>query len=154
MLASYVICDNMAERMVKPKEERQEERPKPKPPQPAPVRVMQFVYDVNVGSEKYRVTLPEQLPLNQDGSLNAAAAKAKLHDLLLNNKLSRSGGAVRADVQLLEPSDRTAEYNRGPQNMRLDVFRDKYLGKTYKGGEYVDNPDVRLALASKNEKGG
>ncbi|MFN7991624.1 MAG: hypothetical protein U0R44_05695 [Candidatus Micrarchaeia archaeon] len=89
---------------------------------PAPVRSQTFVYNVTVGNQQFRVALPEKLPASQSG------AYARLHDLLLNNRLVEPGGQiVQAEVTRLDAGAGT--FNNGAPNVRLDIFRDRFLAE-------------------------
>lgn len=63
---------------------------------PAPRRVASYVYEIEMGGARYRVSLPERLPTAPNGRVNVAAARARLHDLLLTNQLVGPGGSISA----------------------------------------------------------
>lgn len=106
---------------------------------PTPRRVEQYVYRVSVGDREYRVTLPERLP--------ARNARQRLHDMLVGNELIESGGSpIYADVRQTGGRGNQDRFNSRPQNARLDIFRDDYLSRTFRGGAYVDSRDIRIAL--------
>jgi hypothetical protein len=115
-----------------------------------PARVESHVYRVSVGDQQYRVTLPERLP--------ARTARARLHEMLLQNELVGSGGRpLRAQVEMIEPTgtsraaqeaQREARRFNSPRTTaaaRLDHFRDDYLARTYIDGQYVSDGTVRIA---------
>lgn len=107
---------------------------------PTPRRIEQHVYRVSVGDRTYRVTLPERLP--------ARGSRERLHELLLGNRLVESGGSqVRADVQQVGGPGNMERFNGRPPNARLDIFRDDYLARTFRGGQYVPSREVRVASA-------
>ncbi len=119
------------------------------PPQvsqaPAPRRVEQFVYDVNVSGTTYRLTLNERLPTDARGIINVNAARRRLHDMLLRNEPVALGGHTAASVQMTGGSQEAARFNAGPENQRMDIFRDRYVGQTYQDGKYVENSAVTIA---------
>ena len=114
-----------------------------------PARVESHVYRVSIGDRQYRVTLPERLP--------PRTARARLHEMLLNNELVGPGGRpLRAQVEMIAPagtSSRAQEARREAQRFnsrrsaaaRLDQFRDAYLDRTYIRGRYVSDGSVRVA---------
>lgn len=105
---------------------------------PTPRRIEQHAYRVTVGDRTYRVTLPERLP--------ARGSRERLHDLLVGNQLVDTGGAiVRADVQQIGGPGNMERFNGRPPNARLDIFRDDYLSRTFRGGHYVPSREVRVA---------
>jgi hypothetical protein len=107
---------------------------------PTPRRIEQHVYRVSVGDRTYRVTLPERLP--------ARGGRERLHELLLGNQLVESGGSqVRADVQQVGGPGNRERFNGRAPNARLDIFRDDYLSRTFRAGQYVPSRDVRVASA-------
>lgn len=109
---------------------------------PTPRRIEQHAYRVTVGDRTYRVTLPERLP--------ARGARERLHELLLGNELVDSEGnhvTVHADVQQVGGPGNMERFNRRPPNARLDIFRDDYLARTFRGGQYVPSREVRVAQA-------
>lgn len=105
---------------------------------PTPRRIEQHVYRVSVGDRSYRVTLPERLP--------ARGGRERLHELLLGNQLVESGGStVHADVQQIGGPGNHERFNARAPNARLDIFRDDYLSRTFRGGQYVPSREVRVA---------
>jgi hypothetical protein len=105
---------------------------------PTPRRVEQHTYLVTVGTRTYRVVLPEKLP--------ERGARQRLHTMLLNNELVGTGGSkLRAQVTMQGNGQVAQKFNGRAANARLDVFRDSYLGHTYKGGRFVNSSDVRIA---------
>jgi hypothetical protein len=117
---------------------------------PAPRRVQQFVYDVTVSGNTYRLTLGDRLPTNADGSVNVAAARRRLNDALLHNEPAPLGGHMSASVQMQGNSQEAARFNAGPENQRMDIFHDRYLGQTHRMGpngqdQYVENNAVTIA---------
>jgi DNA primase len=117
-------------------------------PRQAPQMTQTFVYQVSLGSRTYQVALPQQLPTTRSGQVDEVAARAVLHDLLLNNKLVESGGqAVYAQVTRVGRDAESAAFNSGAPNQRLDIFRDEYVARTYTDGQYVERPDIRIAMA-------
>ncbi|MEW6035556.1 MAG: hypothetical protein AB1529_03005 [Candidatus Micrarchaeota archaeon] len=117
-------------------------------PRPAPQMTQAFVYQVNLGNRTYQVALPQALPTTRSGQVDEVAARAILHDLLLNNRLVESGGqAVYAQVTRVGRDAESAAFNSGAPNQRLDIFRDDYVGRTYTNGQYVERPDIRIAMA-------
>lgn len=122
---------------------------------PAPRRVQQFVYDVALGGRTYRVALAEPLPTSRSGGVDVAAAQRRLHDLLLTNQLVRhenprdpsSPVVTLAQVTMPGATQADSRFNAGPPNQRLDLFRDAFLGLTYRDGRYVESTAVRIAEA-------
>jgi len=105
---------------------------------PVPHRIQRFVYSVDIGRMRFRVTLPERLP--------ARGARRRLFEMLQRNELVGPGGRpLLADVRMEGRSREAQEYNGRPQNARLDVFRDAYLQSTSRRGQFVPAPDVRVA---------
>ncbi len=105
---------------------------------PTPRRIEQHVYRVSVGDRAYRVTLPERLP--------ARGGRERLHELLVGNQLVETGGAVvHADVQQIGGPGNHERFNARAPNARLDIFRDDYLSRTFRGGQYVPSREVRVA---------
>ncbi len=115
-----------------------------------PARVQSHVYRVSIGDRQYRVTLPERLP--------PRTARARLHEMLLNNELTGPGGRpTRAQVEMIEPTGsspraqaarREAQrFNSGNPSTRLDHFRDAYLDRTYINDRYVSDGTIRIARA-------
>ncbi len=120
-------------------EAQQQSRPMPRI-QRSPARTEAYFYDVSLAGRTYRVGLPERLPRDP------MAAQARLHDLLLNNRLVEPGGAiVHSDVRMQGTGAETFAFNGRPPNARLDDFRDSYLARTSSGGGFVGRPDVRIA---------
>ncbi|MEW6035555.1 MAG: hypothetical protein AB1529_03000 [Candidatus Micrarchaeota archaeon] len=117
-------------------------------PRPAPRMTQATVYEVTLGNRTYQVALPDPLPTRPNGRVDEVAARAILHDLLLNNKLVESGGqVVYAQVTRVGRDAESAAFNSGAPNQRLDIFRDDYVGRTYTNGQYVERPDIRIAMA-------
>ncbi len=117
-----------------------------------PVRVESHVYRVSIGDRQYRVTLPERLP--------PRTARARLHEMLLNNELVGPGGRpLRAQVEMIAPTGTSPQaqerqreaqrFNspRTPATARLDHFRDAYLSRTYINDRYVSDGTIRIASA-------
>ncbi len=122
---------------------------------PAPRRIEQFVYDVNVSGTTYRLTLSERLPTDRQGRVDAVAARRRLHEALLHNEPAPLGGHMSASVQMAGNSQEAREFNSRPQNYQMDVFRDRYLTKSYKDGEYVPNNDITIAqIQAQRPRGG
>ncbi|MCI0504388.1 hypothetical protein L0Y65_06825 [Candidatus Micrarchaeota archaeon] len=122
---------------------------------PAPRRVEQFVYDVSLGGRTYRVALADPLPALRGGGVDLATAQRRLHDLLLNNQLVRRENPndpmspVIALAQVNMPGTTPADqrFNAGAPNQRLDMFRDAYLGLTFRGGNYAESSAILIAEA-------
>ncbi len=131
----------------------------PSPPSqtqaPAPRRVEQFVYDVRVSGTTYRLTLGERLPTDRQGNVDAAAARRRLHEALLGNEPAPLGGHMSASVQMLGNSQEASRFNAGPENQRMDIFHDRYLGQSYKNGQYVENSGITIAqVPGQRNRGG
>jgi hypothetical protein len=122
---------------------------------PAPRRIEQFVYDVALGGRTYRIAMAEPLPTLRGGGVDVAAAERKLHDLLLNNQLVRhenprdptSPVVTLAQVTMPGATQADTRFNAGTPSQRLDLFRDAYLGLTFRDGRYVESTAVRIAEA-------
>ncbi|MFN7991623.1 MAG: hypothetical protein U0R44_05690 [Candidatus Micrarchaeia archaeon] len=118
---------------------------------PAPRRVASYVYEIEMGGARYRVSLPERLPTAPNGRVNVAAARARLHDLLLTNQLVGPGGSnLRADVQMLGTDPVSATYNHEAPNTRLDRFRDRFLTADREGA----NVTIAALKETAKKKGG
>jgi hypothetical protein len=122
---------------------------------PAPRRVQQFVYDVRVSGTTYRLTLGERLPTDRQGNVDVAVARRRLHEALLHNEPAPLGGHMSASVHMTGHSQEASRFNAGPENQRMDIFRDRYVAQTYREGEYVDNSSITIAqVQSQKPRGG
>lgn len=112
---------------------------------PVPHRVHRFVYQIDVGTRTYEVTLPERLP--------ARGARQRLFQMLQRNELVGPGGRpLLAGVRMEGPGMEAREFNQRSPNARLDVFRDTYLSNSSRAGRFVPMPDVRVAALEQTKR--
>jgi hypothetical protein len=115
-----------------------------------PKRETVFEYQVTLGSgdaaRTYLVRLPERLPKGNE--------RKRLAEMLEKNELTpyeKGKLVLRGDVTMVPKDAQYAkEYNSKPQNARLDIFHDRYIGDEREGTKIVI---AELPKVAKEKKG-